>query len=454
MFLAVCIFFSIHFDGTAGSGDTTMHFLFSKSALKHPANLLDHWGKPLFTLFSMPFSQFGFTGIKIFNSLVAAATVLLTCATARKMSLKYAILAPVLFYFAPLYFVLIFSGLTEHFFALVLILGVFLAVSKKPILAAIVISFLPFARSEGLIFLGGFAIYFISVKKYHPLPWLLSGHLAYGLAGWFFVHHDFLWIFRKIPYAHLNSVYGSGTLFHYFRQMNFVTGIPEYLLLALGVIFFLASLFLPKLHKPKYFREKLWLIYGGFAAFFVAHSLFWYFGIFNSMGLKRVLIDVMPLMVIIMLDMINRLDDLLSAKITKTLIAGFFLAIVVFPFLNNPYAIKWPSAFTKDNYQKSVDEMAGYIKKHYQGYKLFYEPSYLSVSLDIDHFDPDVHDQINMAKFDERYKPQSLVVWDSYYAGFSHITTDYLESRQDLYKVREFKDKNGKLLFVIFTNCN
>ncbi|RMG79334.1 MAG: hypothetical protein D6707_08315, partial [Bacteroidetes bacterium] len=327
IFFFLSLIICISFDGTGGNGDTTMHYLFSRWALKHPENLLDHWGKPLFTLFSMPFSQFGFVGIKIFNALVGALSVFLTLKIVEIQKIRYGWFAVLVFYFAPLWFILQFTGLTEHFFSLVLIYAVYFAFKGRYSLSAIVFSFLPFARSEGLIFLGVAAVYFLISRKRRYLPLLLTGHVIYGIIGYFFVHHDFLWVFNKIPYASLDSVYGSGKWTHYFEQMPFVLGWPLYMLLIAGVLIFLFQwLIKPGIRTDlPFFHEKLWLVYGGFGAFFTAHTLFWTLGIFNSMGLKRVMIDVMPLMVLIIMDAAYFLLKIIKAKKWKTIISVSFI---------------------------------------------------------------------------------------------------------------------------------
>ncbi|MFN7690454.1 MAG: hypothetical protein ACK5QU_05180, partial [Bacteroidota bacterium] len=55
--------------GTYDPGDGVQHYLIAKYALHHPHLLLDHWGKPIYTLLCMPFAQFGFIGSNIFHLL-------------------------------------------------------------------------------------------------------------------------------------------------------------------------------------------------------------------------------------------------------------------------------------------------------------------------------------------------------------------------------------------------
>jgi hypothetical protein len=298
----VFIYLSIFTNGTGGVADSTMHYLFAQNAYKHPQLFLDHWGKPLFTFFAAPFSQFGFAGMKIFNSLVACLVILFTYFSAKKLELKLAwAVVPVLL-FSPWFFKLAQSGLTEHFFALVLILSLFFILKKKYITGVIIYSFLPFARSEGLLILGVVIVYLIAVKKYKLLPWLLTGHLFFSLIGVFFFQKSLLWVFTEIPYTSLETYYGKGDFFHYFRNLYKIIGNPNYILLVLGIIFFIISFFKSSHRKNlNFYPEQLWLVYGAMGGFFMAHTIFWKFGIFNSAGLVRVLIDIIPLMTLIIL---------------------------------------------------------------------------------------------------------------------------------------------------------
>ena len=172
---ALTIFF---FDGTGGAGDSILHYQFAKSAPTHPELYFDHWAKPLFTLIASPFAQFGFIGMKIFNALVVFTTLLLTYKITKKLALKNAILSSVILLFSPLFFVFTFSGLTEPLFALFICLGIYSVLIDRRILALIIISFLPFIRSEGLIIMGGFGLYFLLNKQWKLLPWLAFGHIA------------------------------------------------------------------------------------------------------------------------------------------------------------------------------------------------------------------------------------------------------------------------------------
>lgn len=443
-FVMLCLI-AVFTEGTGGGGDSIQHFLFSKYAFTHPELFLNHWAKPVFVLLSAPFAQFGFLGMKIFNCLVATLTGYLTYRTSQLLGLKDSFLALVFLLFAPLYFTLIFSGLTEPLFALVLILGIYLTLMNKGLSAAIVISFLPFVRSEGLIVIGVFAFYFLLKRHFKLLPLLLSGHIFFGIVG-FIYYQDLLWVFNKIPYASMGSPYGSGELFAFFSKMNYTIGVPLYLLLSMGVIFMISSFFVKSLRsKHSLYHVELILIYGSFAAVFVAHSLFWYLGIFNSMGLKRVLIGLMPLIAIIAL---NGYHFLTHEQLTKRRIINYGLRIIlvvyvlVFPFTPNPAAVNWNKDFSLGADQVIVDEIAELVIADFPGYHLFYSDPYLSFALKIDPFDTTLHQSLIDFSNAENIPENTLVIWDNWFSVIENgVTLDALHIKHDLEEISTYETK-------------
>jgi len=283
------------FDGIGDSGDSILHYLYSKYAFKYPELFLHHWAKPVFVLLSAPFAQFGFTGMKVLNAFVTGCTIFFTYKICETLDIKNALLTTVLLLFAPLHFVLIFSGLTEPLFAAFLSGSLYLMVRERHFSSAVVLSFLPFVRSEGLVIIAVWAFCFLLKKRWYAVAGLVIGHVVYTVAGWLFYDYELLWIFRKMPYSY-RSQYGSGDFLHYFIQLNYVVGIPIYILLWVGTI----SIVKHTLQRTSnlYIQVPILL---GFGAFFMTHTMAWYLGLMGSMGLVRVLISVMPLIAIIAL---------------------------------------------------------------------------------------------------------------------------------------------------------
>lgn len=372
------LFFAVYFEGTGGNGDSIFHYLYSKYSWQDHSLFFNHWGKPVFTIISSPFAQFGFTGIKVFNVLASSFSVLFAYKIASKLNLKYAHLIFIPLFAAPLFFRVMFSGLTEPFSAFLLSAFVYLWVSNKKTSALVLISFIPFIRSEGLIILGVIVVYLLWTKNWKYVPLLLVGHLAISLLGYPY-YNDLLWVFNKIPYAKLSSVYGIGNWSHFVNQLYFCLGPVTYFLLVVGLLKIAIELF-TSTRKQEFFNEKLFLIYGIFLAFFVAHASFWALGIFNSMGLNRVFVTVFPLIGIICMDGLGVLTALTTGKIEKGIVVVLLGLTVVFTCLHNPASIDFKSDLNLDAGQKMVkEEIVPYLNSKYSN--KIYMSADLSISL-------------------------------------------------------------------------
>ena len=450
----VSIFVIFVFDGTGDSGDSVMHYLFAKYSYQHHELFFHHWAKPLYVLLASPFAQFGFIGVKVFNAMVMMVTVLFTYKTIQQLQLKNPIAGALFLIGAPLVFVLTFSGLTEPLFALFLIAGIYLLLVERRIVSCILISFLPFIRSEGLIIIGVIGFYLLLERKWKLLPLLLTGHVVYSIAGYPF-YKDFLWVFNKIPYAVLSSQYTNlyskdGRLFHFVEQMNYVVGVPIYFLFWLGIVSMIHHSI-----KKKISREVTVLILLGFFSFFIAHTLFWYFGIFNSMGLKRVLISVAPLSAIISLMGFNYILQISSLKKLGTIIVKVvvIICVLVFPFTSNPAAINWKKDMMLTTEQELANQVTSFIKEHQlSNHRFVHLYPYLNETLNIDHFNNERRIDLDKASFPQ-IKSGDIIVWENWFAVVDGgITQEIMESQQQLKKLYTISgnDKGREVVFTIY----
>jgi len=454
IFFIVCVIVSLTLKGTVDTGDSVMHYLFSRYSFAHPSNFLDHWAKPAFVLLSSPFSQFGFPGIKIFNSLITSLTMVFAYLVAKKFVKENSYLSVIFLAASPLNIVIIFSGLTEPLFAFFLILSLYLFLKGNEKTSLIILSFLPFIRSEGLIIIGVYAVYLLLKRKYKLLPLLFVGHVFYSIAGYFF-YHDFLWVFDKIPYARLSSDYGSGPLLHFVNQLPYVIGIPINFLFYLGLIAMVFSFFKRSFREKKTkYTEDLFLVYGSFIAFFIAHSLFWYFGIFNSMGLKRVLIGVIPLISLISLDSFNFILHFIKSKTSYKIMFFILLAyVIIFPFTKNPASIKWKKEFSPSVDEKLIDEMATDIKVKYPDAVYYYYPRYIAIALNIDHFDKKIKRELPELFDGQNIPDNALIIWDNWWAVTANgISLDKIRNDQRFKEVGTYEKEGAK--FVLFVKNN
>ena len=135
--------------GTTDSGDGVMHYIIAKSAVQHTWLFFDHWGKPFFTLLSTAFCQLGYTGVCIFNGICIILSAYLVKRISKKILGIDNSIPFLLTLFTPILFGTGFAGLTEPLFALVLTAGVYLLIENKITAACVLLSFLPFVRTEG-----------------------------------------------------------------------------------------------------------------------------------------------------------------------------------------------------------------------------------------------------------------------------------------------------------------
>lgn len=425
----------IYFNGTGDSGDSVTHYLFARYAPSHPELYFHHWAKPVFVLLASPFAQFGFAGMKLFNALVTLISIFFTWKIAMDLKLKNAWLVVIACMFSPLYYILTLSGLTEPLFALFTALGIYYYLRQNYMTASIIASFLPFVRSEGLIILGIFGLYILLKRQWKFLPVLLLGSVLYSVAG-YFVYHNLLWVFTKIPYATMHSVYGKGSITHFIEQLVNVIGVPCYVLFWLGVVYFLV-----KLIKKQLTSELFILIFAGFFAFFIAHSLFWYLGIFNSFGLKRVLIGVMPMTAILCAYGLNFLlsfipeQKVLLRNITFSLLLAY---IVVFPFTDNPAAIKWETDLCLEPRQEAAMKLANTIEPFRKtGSRLLVNDHYFSLIYNIDDFDKTKRETLTTQTFISMHE-DDIIIWDSsFMENESDIKKKELDSAPHLKKIAE-----------------
>ncbi|MPM23247.1 hypothetical protein SDC9_69712 [bioreactor metagenome] len=447
-YCAIAVFTIIFFNGTADNGDSISHYLYARYAPQHPELFFDLWAKPLFVFLACPFAQIGFAGMKIFNALATLLTIWFTWKTARCLKMDNSRTAIILMIFTPYYYVITFSGLTEPLFALFVSVILFLAVSRKYTAAAVFASLIPFVRSEGLIILGVFAFYLMYKKQWKQLLLLPAGHLFFMVAG-YFVHHNFLWVFSENPYAKLYSTYGSGSLIHFVVKMLYVTGVPIYGLFILGCI---KTAWLGI--KNRISSEMAILVFLGFSAYFIAHTLFYYLGIFNSMGLYRVLIGVMPMIALISLSGFELLskDIVRNRKWQKIITFSILVLVIVFPFLKNRAAINWEKDMYLGYDQEAARLISPTIKQNETPDCCFlYASPYFSITLGNDYFDPERHKFVTLENI-KNMKQDDILIWDWWFSVVEYgVPLESVDTDSSLVKITSInKEKNDGVMYSVY----
>ena len=451
IYLLVLLILAIYTNGMAGGGDSISHFLFAQYSWVHHELFFDHWAKPLFTMISSPFAQFGFKGVKVFNVFVATVSCFFTYRTARLLNIRNAFLIAVFYFSSSLNITITLSALTEPLFALALILSIFFYVKQKPLVGSLLISFLPFIRSEGLIVLCVFVAYLFLTKKFKFIPLLLSGHLIMGIAG-FFYYGDLLWVFNKIPYAENYHNYGSGTWDHFLVHMEFMIGPILYALLIFGGIGCMLSI--KRNFGKELWTEKIILVYGVFVCFFFAHSAFWALGIFNSLGLSRVFVGVMPLISLIAIEGLNSITDLIKQEVVKkTTVALIASGVLIFPFLKNPASLNFKNDFSLNNGQVMItQQIIPYLQTKFPSYKIYSSTIDFPFYMNIDPFNKNNFGEFKHLRPDFILHDKEIAIWDNWSSVVEeHVTEQALKNKLNIDTVFQTTNDGGDIKrYVIF----
>lgn len=404
LIISVVFFVILSFisEGSWGGADSFVHYRISRYAFNYPSLFLDLWGKPLFTILSSPFAQFGFNGIKLFNVGVAGLTAWFALRITEHLGWRNGYLAIAACLFAPVYFILIPSGMTELLFGLVLVLAIFLFFKEKYIWSAIVISFLPFARNEGMFILPFFFMAYLLKRSYRCIPFMATAFLFFSFLGWSHFG-NFFWIVKNNPYTGDAAIYGHGKLFHFVENYQEILGKP----LTIAFLSGLVAIAFGSGNRINDNRQYIIvLIVLPALTYFAAHSFLWWKGIGGSLGLTRVMAGIIPLVAIISV-------SFFSGKIWHFYLGVVLtIAIIVTPFVQYTLPVRL------DAPQKLTKQASQWIRENKLDNRLiyYYDPM-------VCHFlnkDP-YNNNIVREHIQNREHPEnsvskgSLVVWDAHF---------------------------------------
>jgi hypothetical protein len=147
-------------------------------------------------------------------------------------------------------------------------------------------------------------------KQWKAIPLLGFASLVYSIIGGFILH-DFFWILHQNPYKGAIDIYGKGPLMHFVAANDRLFGLP------LVVLFIMGCIGLIRKKTPEITQNSAFylLILCYFVVYFTMHSLFWWKGLFGSLGLHRVMAAIAPLFSIVALIGFNFIEAYFSGKI-------------------------------------------------------------------------------------------------------------------------------------------
>ena len=402
-------------EGTHGEADDIGHYRRSRYAFQFPKFFLYHWGKPLFTALTSPFAQFGFIGIRIFNVLAGTFAAYNTYRTALLLKFKFPVLAIFLVISSPLYTVLMLSGMTEILGSVVLILSIFLFFKKKYIWSALVLSFMPFVRSEAMVIIPLFFVALVWLKQWKAIPFLAFGFVFYSIVGGFH-YDDFLWVINEMPYkGNAKGIYGSGELFHYVIASKFIFGMALAILMVTGgVLWILDPLIRSGREKKEWLLEML-VAYLPFLVYLAAHSYVWWKGAGNSVGLIRVIVAVVPSAALLGMFAYSRIAEMIPVQkwIKQVVTAIFCIYLVTIP--HQIYQIPVPLMGEQRIVKDACD---WWMESDYSENRFFYYNPFFTHFMRINPYDDALSHQFvhNTANPETRIEEGEVVIWDAHFS--------------------------------------
>lgn len=449
---AIYVLLALLANGVNGGADTFTHYQMSRYSWIHHDLLLNQWGKPVFTVLFSPIAQLGLQAIIWTNLALIFFEAFLVLKIANQLDLKRSWLAPLLFLTCPVVFDNAVSSLTEIICALFLILFIHWSLRGKFFLGAIVLSFMPFARSEGFVILGVTAMFFFFTRRWKFIPLLAVGSIILNLFGYWYTGIP-LWIFDSNPYVNTEiTSYGSGSFFHFF-----IWAIPVF---GIGFLFLLKSTWLNAhtianrltidwksvnvAEDSKNFILKhqvmFWIVLGSFWGYFMAHTVLWWQGMWASLGLLRVMFVVAAPMVLLALIELNKFLDSRPRIGSWKTINVILVLLCGTAFGTNTLILGAVGAPVEYGIEEAVlNEMKGWMKA--EGITtpgcVFAGHSYVSLALDRDPFDYTKMNQLRSFKYAQK---GDLIVWDGHYGPNEENTPiEMLERDTTLMFLKEFR---------------
>jgi hypothetical protein len=384
---------------------------------------------------SSPFAQFGFNGMVAFNTVVFVLTVLLGYAflEKNKVPVWLQMLLPLVLLKAHDIANTLLGGLTEPLFNLSLMGALVLLQQQKYGWFALLVSLMPFMRSEGQLPLLIAIAILLYLKEFKFLPLLGTGFLLYAIAG-IFVYDDFWWYFTKSPYAMSNDIYGKGTWDHYLLSYKNYLGNPGLYIFLLSIPCAVVGLLNKKLKD----FEQWFFAYGVLFGVLFAHSYFWATGQNGSIGLTRVATQGVPVFITLSLSSLTIVSwhKHLVAKLAASVMAvGIAFALVTTKYYPKPV----------EPLDQQIVNAATFLKKQQLGNrKVYYHFPLLSFAFGENPFKEKkklVYYTFNDLENDLKFvlKPGDLIVRDSHFGPVEMgLSKETISNHPHLHVIKEF----------------
>lgn len=407
IYWALCLWLFSQSNTPVEPSDGVYHYQISRYSWQNPENLLNHWGKPLFNIFSSPFAQVGYIGMVVFNLLLFTFSALTLYKMSEYFSFSFSGLSPFILMSSSVYFTMVNAGMTEILMAFLTLFGAFLFMKNREGWGAIVISLTIVARPEAVVIipLYGFMLLFSQNWKYIPL--LFTGFVVFSLWGLLGFQKDLLWVIKDDPYPY-TSPYGMGPLNHFIYHYKEIFG---GLLTVSGG---LAIILYPVHHIQKLSSNKLsqllFFLIGSSILVLALHSLLWWQGLKGSLGLIRVMATVIPAVSFCALFSINKVYSFRFKWVSLILI----FALAAFSCVKAYFLSGLPAKM--DERSELLAEAAKWYKQNPAEGRVSYLSPFFAFKAELNPEDPE--EVVLLWSIDKNdpsksLNPGEVVVWDS-----------------------------------------
>jgi hypothetical protein len=219
-----------------------------------------------------------------------------------------------------------------------------------------------------------------------------------------------------------------------------------------------ASLIIGRTEKNSAYKAFIILLVGSFVVYFVMHSLFWWKGLFGSLGLHRVMAGVAPLFSIVALLGYNAIAHFLPNKVNlqKIVLSLILVAVVIFPFKQYRPPLK------PDNELQVLIKTSEWIKNNAisTDKKVYCMYPAMAMFLNKDVFDIQKYSStcvLKNADFNANLLPGDLIIWDSHFGHECGFTPDDIAQLPKIKKIGVFsqsKESNQQFEVMVFTVVN
>ena len=185
-------------------------------------------------------------------------------------------------------------------------------------------------------------------------------------------------------------------------------------------------------------KSKKLFLYSLFFTYFFAHAIFWWKGLFGSIGTVRVIAGVLPLAAVISLEGYNFLVKLFSKNTQRYVPVGALVILLVW-FVGNKIV---PVRLSTE--EKVVWEASEWLaQSNNDKNKMYYFYPWVSVILNRDKFDKTLNEEplgLNDTNNVKNIPAGSLLIWDSHFsANEGRISKESIFNSKNFKLLKQFK---------------